>query len=422
MDSNSPMSDDLRRLLGASASSQNDPSSLTLSEEWITICLAKLSADSVVVYLQLASHYELKRSFEKDKIADSFGSEWVDRFEEELPKLQDFGLIEMLEHDGRSFLHFPFRDLQGCHKGQAVLPSIKEALEFQRHMNEEILRISSLDDTADVRNEYFGRYPELREEHTVYEETRDEDSPAWRLWLELSRLLIREFEERFGVLKASYRELFKESASQILSHKLDIIDAVTAEVIENKEKIFAEVVDEKWVVTITDEAFIHNNLVQALSQRYDVGPAQIFVNTLERLGQKGYVIAEVDDEGYLLDLFLPTKTGLTKSEERILFLRPEERARGVDNERNRERARRAANKYANNLMVNGCEVLHAFVQRDRVKALDELLVSIAMRVNESLDLIPNVFDEETVSVDHVLEKYNDCREQKHRAQESESPA
>jgi hypothetical protein len=421
MSPNSTMSDGLRRLLGAEAPTQKTVTAVTLSGEWIATCLPKLSGESAKLYLQLAEFYESHKDLEKSKADELFGKGSAERFEQELPKLEEAGLIELVDHDGRSFLHFPHRNLQGSHKAAQVLPSIGEALEFQRHMNEEIMRISSLDDNDEVRAEYFGRYPELREEHSVYEETKDDDSPRWRLWLELSRLLIREFEERFGVLKGSHNELFKESSSQILSHRLDIIDTVTQEVVDSKEKIFAEVGD-GWLVTTTDEAFMNNTLVQGLSQRYDVGPAQIFVNTLEQLGQKGIVVAETDPDGYLLDLFLPTTTGLTKSEERILFLRPEERARGVDNDRNRERARRAANKYANFLMKRGCEVLHLFVKRDRVKALDELLVSIAVRVNESLDLIPNDYDEEIVTVDHVLEKYNDCREQEKRAQDSESRA
>lgn len=421
MSPNSSMSDGLRRLLGADAPLPRPPAAVTLSDAWVTTWTNKLTGDAIKLYLQLSNYYEQRKDFDRAALEEAHGKEFGALFEQELPGLKAAGLVEIIEQDGRSFMHLPHRLPKGLHKAEAALPSIKEALEFQRHMNEEILRISSLDDNEDVRNEYFSRYPELREEFTVYEETKDDDSPRWRLWLELSRLLIREFEERFGALKASHNELFKESASQILSHKLDIIDAVTNEVVDNKEKIFAEV-GENWVKTTTDEAFMKNATVLALAERYDVGPAQIFVNTLEKLTQIGFAVAETSPKGYLLDLFLPTTTGLTKSEERILFLRPEERARGVDSDRNRERARRAANKYANYLMERGCELLHLFVKRDRVKALDELLVSIAMRVNESLDLIPNDYEEEAVTVEHVLEKYNDVRERAHRDEESQSKA
>lgn len=418
MSPNSSMSDGLRRLLGADAPIPRPPAAVTLADDWVNTWTSKLNGDAIKLYLQLSNYYEQRNNVDMGALEDAYGPEFKSLYDQELGKLNDAGLVEVVEQEGRAFLHLPHRMAKGLHKAEPALPSIKEALEFQRHMNEEILRISSLDDTDEVRNEYFGRFPELREEFTVYEETKDEDSPRWRLWLELSRLLIREFEERFGALKASHNELFKESASQILSHKLDIIDAVTGEVVDNKEKIFREV-GENWVVTTTDEDFMKNATVQALAERYDVGPAQIFVNTLEKLTQLGFAIAETNSKGHLVDLFLPTTTGLTKSEERILFLRPEERARGVDSDRNRERARRAANKYANFLMERGCELLHLFVRRDRVKALDELLVSIAMRVNESLDLIPNDYEEEAVTVEHVLEKYNDVRERAHRAGESE---
>ncbi|MDF1663544.1 MAG: hypothetical protein P1V97_17365 [Planctomycetota bacterium] len=421
MSPNSSMSDGLRRLLGADAPIPRPPASVTLADDWVNTWTNKLTGDAIKLYLQLSNYYEQRKEFDQAALEEAHGAEANALFEQEIPNLKEAGLVEIIEHDGRSFMHLPHRLPKGLHKAEAVLPSIKEGLEFQRHMNEEILRISSLDDNEEVRNEYFGRYPELREEFTVYEETKDDDSPHWRLWLELSRLLIREFEERFGALRASHNELFKESASQILSHKLDIIDAVTGEVVDNKEKIFTEV-GKNWVVTTTDEAFMKNATVLALAERYDIGPAQIFVNTLEKLTQVGFAIAETNPKGYLLDLFLPTTTGLTKSEERILFLRPEERARGVDSDRNRERARRAANKYANYLMERGCELLHLFVNRDRVKALDELLVSIAMRVNESLDLIPNDYEEEAVTVEHVLEKYNDVRERAHRAEERQSRA
>ena len=48
---------------------------------------------------------------------------------------------------------------------------------------------------------------QLREEFELYESAADEGAPRWRLWMEVSRLLIREFELRYGSLREDHGEM-----------------------------------------------------------------------------------------------------------------------------------------------------------------------------------------------------------------------
>lgn len=385
---------------------------LLLSNDWLDAWLAKLPPELLRAYLLAARALASRPELDRDGLIAAL--EPAGDPAASLAALVERGLIERRAADDASRpYHLPFSDARGRHRKDPIPAEVQDALDFQGVISEELLRISTRDDTAALRAEYFERYPDLRVEWEVYEETKDEDSPGWRLWLELSRLLLHQFESRFGHLKASHNAIFKETASQILSHKVEVIDAVTKEVFSNKEKIFPEVSSD-WLVTGSQADFQTHPTVLALAERYDVGTRQIFVNSLELLAQNGFVAGRCDKDGRLIDLLLPSTTGLTKSEERILFLTPEEREGGSDTDRNRERARRAANKYANHLMDRGVAILDTFVRRDRVSSFDALLERIAWRVNEALELIPNEFDREAITLEHVLEKYNDLRVRRSR--------
>src|SRR5438270_3598358 len=163
--------------------------------------------------------------------------------------------------------------------------------------------------------------------------------------MEVSRWLIHEFEARFGSLKEDHGEVFKASAAQVLRHHLDVVDGVTKEVVRQVGKIFPQAND-RFAVAPSEEDFTRHAIVKRLSSRFNVGATEIFANTLEALAHWGLTVVEVDDEGKFASLILPSTTGLTKSEARVLFLRPEERDSGEDSPRTRERVRRARNKYA----------------------------------------------------------------------------
>src|SRR5205814_993577 len=135
---------------------------------------------------------------------------------------------------------------------------------------------------------------------------------------------------------------------------------------------------------------------------------EIFANTLEALGQQGVTVVETDREGRFQTLVLPSTTGLTKSEERVLFLRPEEREGASDTPRTRERVRRARNKYANHLIRCGVETLLDFFKKDRVKELDLALQTITEKVNEALSLLPTSDGGKggAVTLEHVIDRFN----------------
>ena len=385
-----------------------------LTSGWLHTWLPQLSATELKTYLAIARSYESRPARLRMHVESLLTSDERGRLDAALVRLEELGLIERPNPDSLREVHLPCRDPEGRHHAEAVMPSIREALRFQRAMAEELLDLSGRDETAELRARTFERHPALARDYELYASTSDDSFPRWRLWLEVSRWYIHEFETNFGALKATHNETFKKTAAQILQHKVDVVDAVSREVFEARDRVFSESGD-GWIVSPRESAFSSRPLIQRLSSRYGIGSEQILLNTLELTAQSGYVIVELDGASRLIDMLLPSTTGLTKSEERILYLLPEERERGVDSQRNRERSRRALNKYANHLMNHGARVLYDFVQRDRVVALDELLRVIAARVNENLELVPSSYEAICVDLEHVLEKYNDIRELKKNA-------
>ena len=228
----------------------------------------------------------------------------------------------------------------------------------------------------------------------------------------VSRYLIREFERRFGSLKEDHGEIFKGSAAQVLRHHLDVVDGVTKEVVAQVSKIFPES-RVTWVVAPLEKDFVALPIVKRLAQRYSVGPTEIFANVLEALGQQGITVVETDVDGKFSSLVLPSTTGLTKSEDRVLFLRPEERSQGEDSPRTRERVRRARNKYANHLINCGVSTLLVFFKEDRVPDLDAAFQTITDKVNDALSLLPSAEDgEEAVKLEHVIDRFDALRQDK----------
>ncbi len=126
---------------------------------------------------------------------------------------------------------------------------------------------------------------------------------------------------------------------------------------------------------------------------------------------------ETDDAGFFGSLILPSTTGLTKSEARVLFLRPEEREAGEDSPRTRERVRRARNKYANHLIRSGVETLLDFFKEDKVRDLDLSLQTITDKVNDALSLLPTGElgaspqdeNETVVMLEHVIDRFDALR-------------
>jgi hypothetical protein len=279
-------------------------------------------------------------------------------------------------------------------------------------MTEELLGLCEQDENPALRAKLFKRYPQLKEEHELYERAADPSAPRWRLWMEVSNLLIREFEQRYGSLRQDHGALFKELSAKVLNHHLELIDGVVGQIIENLDALFPEVHAE-WVIMPSQETFASLPMVRRQAQRYGIGPEQIFLNVIEALGSQGRVVVSVDDEQYFRTFLLPSDTGLTKSEERVLFLRPEERKQ-ADSDRNRERVRRARNKYANYLIERGGSVLADFVNGNRVRSVDAALELIAAVVNEALDLLPVDNRNRLVKLDHVIDRFDAIR-QGHRS-------
>ncbi len=384
-----------------------------IAGDWLERWLPELDEIELKTYLEIAHFYNVKTYHDANELTTIFGKGKKAKIDETIARLEKRGLLEVIRHEGKLHYHFPNRDVDGFHRGPSARPSIAEALAFQQRMTDELCELTSKDETDELRAEYFKKYPAVRDEFELFQKSADEDAPAWRLWMEVSRYLIHEFETRFGSLKEDHGEVFKASAAQVLRHHLDVVDGVTKEIVHQVGKIFQQAND-RWAVAPTEREFTSHPIVKRLSTRFNVGSTEIFANVLEALAHWGLTVVEVDADGFFQTCILPSTTGLTKSEARVLFLRPEEREAGEDSPRTRERVRRARNKYANHLIGCGINTLLDFFKEDKVRDLDLALQTITDRVNEAISLLPTSEEgaEEApvvVTLEHVIDRFDGLR-------------
>lgn len=378
-----------------------------LAGDWAERWLGELDERELKTYLSLAHHTNLRSYHEPGELASLLGD--AKSAEQIIGRLEKRGLLEVIRENGKLHYHFPHKDTEGFHRAGRVRPSIAEALAFQRRLTEELVELTEQDETPALREKIFRKYPDLRGEYELWRTTADPDAPAWRLWMEVSRYLIREFEARFGSLKEDHGVVFKKSAEVVLQHHLDVVDGVTREIASKIDRLFPKVTS-KWAIAPSEEAFVKNALVKRLASRFGVGTEQIFANVLEALTAKGLTIVATDDSKHFESLLLPTTTGLTKSEERVLFLRPDERSAGKDGPRTRERVQRARNRYANHLIRCALETLLDFFRQDKVKDLDAALQLITDKVNEQLSLLDGpAAQEPEVTLEHVIDRFDRMR-------------
>ena len=381
------------------------PTDVKLAADWLDRWLMELDQAELRTYLQLAHFYNARTFHDPASLSRVLP---IPNVEKVVERLEKRGLVEVVRHEQQFHYHFPHRDGEGFHRAERVRPSLVDALAFQERMTEELTELTEQDETDALRERYFDRYPSLRSEYELWRTAGDPNMPGWRLWMEVSRHLIRQFEERYGVLREDHGELFKQVSSKVLRHHLDVVDGVVNDILARVEELFPEV-QEEWVITPPEEQFVALPFVRRLAQRYGIGPEQVFLNTIEQLGYQGKVVVGVDEEGYLSDMVLPADTGLTKSEERVLFLRPEERHR-EDTPRNQERVRRARNKFANYLINRAAGVLADFVAAKRVRGIDAWLMRIVDLVNDALDLLPMADGSRPVLLEHVIDRYDGVRQ------------
>ncbi|MGE0707464.1 MAG: hypothetical protein AB7N76_11045 [Planctomycetota bacterium] len=381
----------------------HDPrTDVKLAGDWLDRWLQELDEGELRAYLALAHYYNTRTYHDAKALKQIVGGRAP---EAALTKLERRGLLEVIRKGSKHHYHFPYRDSDGYHRGRPARPSLAEALAFHERMTDELTELTEQDETEELREEYFERYPELLEEYELYHSAADGNAPRWRLWMEVSNLLIREFEQRYGSLRSDHGALFKEVYLKVLERKRALMDGVVAQVLEHLGEVFPEVHDD-WVIAPSQEEFVALPFVRRQAHRYGVGAQQVLLNSLEALGQQGRVVVSVDDHGFLANLELPADTGLTKSEERVLFLKPEERER-QDSPRNRERVRKARNKYANYLLERGVSALADFVTCGKVRMVDAWLERVAALVNDALALLPEQTETPPqILLEHVVERFD----------------
>lgn len=376
-----------------------------LAGDWLDRWLSDLDHAELRAYLQLAHFYNTRTYHDAATLAKILPGKDTQGAAE---RLERRGLIEVVRKEGQCHYHFPHRDAEGFHRAERARPSLADALAFQEKMSEELTALTTQDETPALREKTFKKYPQLEEEFDLWSSAADESAPRWRLWMEVSRLLIREFERTYGSLREDHGELFKELSANVLRHHLDVVEGVVHELLERQSELFTEVQPE-WVIAPSESEFKALPFVRRLAQRYSIGPEQMFVSTLEALGQQGKIVVSVDERGDLADMVLPDDTGLTKSEERVLFLRPEERNQ-ADSPRNAERVRRARNKHANYLIDRAVGCLADFVAARRVRGIDAWLERVVELVNDRLGLLPMHDGRPVVQLEHIIDRFDALRQ------------
>jgi hypothetical protein len=387
-------------------------SDVKLAGDWLDIWLTRLDELEMKTYLELAHFYNTRTYHDANELRMIFGDKSTEVIRDTLQSLESFGLIEIIHKEGKFHYHFLHMDAEGFHRAGRVKPSIKEALTFHDQIMEELIEVTSQDETPELRKKYFEKYPALQDEYEFWKKNRDEDTPAWRLWMELSIFLMSQFEERYGILKEEHAEIFKESSVEVLRLHLDIIDRITRDILERKAEIFPAVSDH-WVVGIDEGKFIGLPMVQRLAHKYRIGPEQIYLNTLEALQQAGLTLVDLDEDGNLINLFLPTSTGLDPEEERLLYIRCDEFSPDEQRELDEtlKKIKKVRQKYVRYLATCGIRAMMNFIKHGKVEDIDFLLELITDRVNDAIDLLREEREgEETafepISLQYTIDRYN----------------
>ncbi|GIW71142.1 MAG: hypothetical protein KatS3mg102_0684 [Planctomycetota bacterium] len=367
---------------------QQPAAEVRLGADWVAHWLPRLRGEEVLAYLALASLVPRGAECDLQELGRRLGGLAPPAVERALAALEQHGLIELIRRGERAHVHFRCRAADGVHHAAPVRPSIREALAEHRRMMEELLGIDAQDEDEAIREEVFRRYPELRADYERRADSGDGQRAGWRLWLELALYLMSRFEERFGDLKREHAAAFKEVSAQLLRLKLEMVDQITREVLAHRDAIFP-VRGQGWIAGLGEQAFVALPLVRQLAGRYRVGAEQIYVNAIEALQQEGLVVVELDAQGRAVDLLLPSTTGLSRREERLVFFRleelsPEEHER-LDETLERMAAARA--RYREHLCERAVEVLEDLERRHRIGDREALAQRAAERIEEALDLI-----------------------------------
>jgi DNA-binding transcriptional ArsR family regulator len=392
------------------------PSDVLLGAGWIERWLPELGPEELRAYLHLARAASIRTYHDPAELRGIFGDLPDPEIERRLDALERKGLIEVVKRRGKLHFHFRCRGQDGLHRAEPVRPSIKEALEAHKAMMEELVAAASLDETEELRRRFFAKYPALKDEFELARETRDPDMPPWRLWIELSLYLMNRFEEKYGDLKAEHGEVFKDVSAQILRLKLEMLDRLTRDILERREDFFPAR-GPGWTAGLAESAFVALPLVRELSRKYRVGAEQIYLNTIEALQAEGLCVVELDAQGRATDLILPSTTGLTDEEERLVFLHVEEMTRQEIErfDETLDRIRAAKARYARHLLSSAVDVVIDLARKDRIADLDGFFQLVADRVNQALDLVRDD-DEDArvaaplVTIEDVIDLYNErCR-------------
>ncbi|MBI4576947.1 MAG: hypothetical protein HY722_11855 [Planctomycetes bacterium] len=303
------------------------------------------------------------------------------------------GLVEPIPRGGATRTLMLHVDGAGVHRPERCQPTVAEALDAHRRMVEELCSLSNQDDTPNLRERCFRRYPELREEYAFHLARRRPETPPWRLWMELSMYLVGRFEERHGHIKRERPELFKESSAEVVRIHLEVVERVVQDLLARREEVFPRhgAPGEPWVEDIAEEDFVGLDFVQEVSRRYRLGPEQIYLDLREALLNSGTALVRVDARGVLRDVELPTAPGLDRRTERTALTRPKDLDRrgiqGTHRRRAVARVGRARRDYVRAYLGIAAGVLASFRGRRKVEGLAATAERLVRTVNDATEFL-----------------------------------
>ncbi len=388
-----------------------------LGGDWLDFWLPKLDELQLKIYLEVAHFTNSKTYHAMSEFTEIFPERTKTQIRQTLRTLEELGLIEVVRKDGLHHYHLLHVDDKNFHRARVCKPSVHAALKELESMLQELEEVSRSDDTGELRETIFAKYPALREECALHSSTAAGKKPGWRLWMELAIHLQNHFDQEYGKLRALHSEIFKDISAKFVQLNLSLVDQITTDILSHKAEYFSRVAD-TWVASEAEPVFIAKENVRALAAKYKVGPEQIFLNVLEALQSAGCTILELSEGGKVDSLLLPTTTGLSEQEERLLFLRPDEfSAEEMDDlEETYRNVRQVQEAYAEHLIGGGVLTL---VEADSLKLLEDiepLLELVKTRVNEALELVvcnemPKQMLPRQVTSKRIQAVYNNCRQQ-----------
>lgn len=332
---------------------------IRLTKKWIEKSLPFLNERELKVYLKLAVHYNVKskKSFPGgQEISRSIGSEDKKIAYRAIKKLEEKGLIEVIKRGSKAgWPHNEYRllhvDEDGYHRAERCQFTLKEAL---RDYRERISYTTSMPSQKYETEEDFlkaiGRkYPDFPKDWRRIKDSypTSPKNPIEDILYDLIGYLVISHKHKYQDIWENYPHKFhqimpewfrtmrdKEEAIKkdlktnekraeeditYCTHFLDRHPEIRKMMKSNPRSKWKRLLSEKYPEAV-DIMDFNYGVLRELADKHGTEPRQVYRIFTELTLSKGFVGVIFDIDGYVSDLELPTTTGLSEQEERLLNL------------------------------------------------------------------------------------------------------